>query len=612
MKPRTSIRVALSVLAVLALCVSALGPLSGSGRPATSADSAAGNVDPSPVFTVEAFTSAQVNQLLGPEAPFLRPGDTVDLSRNLTNGTPDVATLDSWASELSARLPSGVRITARVDGLVNVRIAAQELSSLFVGITLDYEPNATYYPNWTWNASAAVGFFENATAICHDYHRLAIAYPTGRPLLESDLQAYGWDYGAIARTVDLLKVQTQTYARNSSRWDLAMAKLAGELSNASVPLTQLSVQVTVGGGPNEVSAPTGIAAIHLALNSSITSVYVWWSEANLSALWQVFSAFFAGAEWPVWVTGSGLPAGLVWQVDFVDGQLVNVTGSGVAVLEPNGSFAYTVGAPAGYLSNPAGGTLVVTGAPTTLAVAFAEAQPPTYVVRFLELGLPLGARWAVTFSGELEVTTGSSLAFVATGGNYSYTIGILTPGWEPQPAAGRVDVRTATTLNVSFVSSAPYSPVYVTANGIAPGTDWFLNLTLPNGSWRNTTSTTTLLTFSLGPGNYSYTAGVTAGGYLAVGGSFTVASGPVSFGVTFVVREVIVLFTESGLAPGQIWALTFGGALYWSTTPTIAVEAVVGGSYAWLVASIAGERASPGSGDSGPLTGPLSVDIAFT
>jgi len=434
-------------------------------------------------FTVEVYNLEGVRELLGPALPYLESGDTVDLGRALANGTPDISTLNSWASQLAARLPSGILLTARVESLGSVRIASQELSPLFRGLTIDYEPDPAFFPNWTWNFSTALSYYQNATAICHQFGRLAIAYPSGRPLRESDLQKYNWDYAAIARTADLMKVETQDYG-NLSKWPLAIGKLETQFSNDSVSLGRLTTQISVGSGGNAVNASVTVSDIRFALNQSVRSIYVWWALADEPGFLQVLQNFSGTTPppWPVTITESGLPPDTEWWVNLTGGESVSSTRSNLTFSEPNGTYSYTLGvSDPTFRPSPAGGNFTVSGASLSEAASFVET---TYPIAWEESGLPTGTLWWVSLTGGPTFnSTNRSISFAEPNGTYDYALTSANASWTPFPDAGRFSVQgRPDDLSVTFTPVAPGTyRVSFAELGLPVGTTW--SVRVENGTF---------------------------------------------------------------------------------------------------------------------------------
>ncbi|MGB6499917.1 MAG: hypothetical protein WBG19_00740 [Thermoplasmata archaeon] len=75
-------------------------------------------------------------------------------------------------------------------------------------------------------------------------------------------------------------------------------------------------------------------------------------------------------------TETGIPVGQSWTVFFAGANQTLATAL-IQFAAPNGTWAYGIVAPAGYVSTPSGGSVVVKGATKTVAIAFAASATPS-------------------------------------------------------------------------------------------------------------------------------------------------------------------------------------------------------------------------------------------
>ena len=115
-----------------------------------------------------------------------------------------------------------------------------------------------------------------------------------------------------------------------------------------------------------------------------------------------------------------------------------------------GTYPYSYGAVAGY-ATPSGGSAVITTASVSLGVTYSA---PTFAVTFTESGLPSGTVWAVSFAGQITVTTGTSIVFHVAAGTYSYSVA-TTNGYAPSPASGTLVVSGATPVSITYTLIPP-------------------------------------------------------------------------------------------------------------------------------------------------------------
>ena len=561
-----------------ALLLSSLPPLS-HATPSIADLSSTSSASAGARVTLEAYNSGQVSYLAG-IAHLLKAGDTIDLGRSLANNTPDIATLNAWAQQLSPHLPAGVTLTARVESLPNVRIAASSLSPLFGGIMIDYEPSLTFFPSWTWNFTAALAYYASATAICHQYHRLAYAYPSGRALLEGDLQKDHWSYGAIAKVVDFVDIEAQSDA-SPVKWPAAISKLTAQFAAASVPIDRLTAQISLGSGGNGVSERNAIEDGWFAANSTVGSIYIWWSMTTepwvvpiVSTLENLTVRGGAVTVESVSFTESGLPAGTAWWVNLTHGPSFESTTTNVSFTEPNGSYAYTVASADIALGpRPASGEFSVAGSAVTVPVTF---DGSIFPVTFTESGLVGSLPWSVTVAGQpAVVSSGPTLSLSEPNGTYNFSVGSINLSYSASPASGRFTIDgSGIALGVTF--ALDLYPIRFVENGLSAGTSFRVTLVgnilassngtiewhEPNGSYLYTVATVpgfSLVSSSTGQVvvvGHSVTVDLT---FVAAtpGTSPTVGS---SAGPTAPVGELLLVTTAIGAAVGiASWRISSRG-----------------------------------------------------
>lgn len=137
---------------------------------------------------------------------------------------------------------------------------------------------------------------------------------------------------------------------------------------------------------------------------------------------------------------AGLPAGLVWSVNFNGTTKDTNSSSTLGFSGPNGSYPFTVGSVSGFQAEPGAGHVVVQGAAVTTQITF---SPPTgeYAVTFAETGLSPGTEWSITLNGTTQLTTNSTMTFFEANGAYLYMVGSV-PGYTDNPE-GNLSVNGA-------------------------------------------------------------------------------------------------------------------------------------------------------------------------
>jgi YVTN family beta-propeller protein len=178
---------------------------------------------------------------------------------------------------------------------------------------------------------------------------------------------------------------------------------------------------------------------------------------------------FSRVTYTVTFAETGLPAGTDWSVGLYATQHTSATAT-IRFAEPNGTYPFTVAPVSGDEEGPASGTVTVGGANISQEIVFTVVPPTTFVVTFMESGLPSGTVWFVTFNGVPESGTGD-LTFAGIGnGTYSFTV---------TPVAG----YTAAPIGGSVTVSGPPAPQTIAfkAVGSSPSPSTFLGLPSAEG-----------------------------------------------------------------------------------------------------------------------------------
>jgi len=145
-------------------------------------------------------------------------------------------------------------------------------------------------------------------------------------------------------------------------------------------------------------------------------------------------------EFLVNFTEAGLAAG-TWNVS-LDGYAWSApVGSPIQVLAVNGTYTFAVSGPLGYVPNPPGGNVTVSGESVTVAISFTHVvHIQLYPVEFTEEGV-CGLAWAVVFNGSLlQAFAGAPILINATNGTYPFVVPPLF-GCRGSPANGTISVQ---------------------------------------------------------------------------------------------------------------------------------------------------------------------------
>ena len=309
---------------------------------------------------------------------------------------------------------------------------------------------------------------------------------------------------------------------------------------------------------------------------------------------QTVDIAFTPVTYSATFTETGLPANTSWSVSF-GGVNMSSTNDSIAFTVPNGTYAYAVGAVAGYTVNPVSGSATVAGADLAIGVVY---SPYDYTVTFNESGLPVGTNWSVALDGNGAGSVTSSIVFVVPNGSYSFAVGTVA-GYAASPNAGMVSVDGAATVtNITFAPVVqPTYAVDFSESGLPSGTSWSVTA---NGSTESSTGPT--IEFSEMNGTYAYSIGAVAG-YTAnvTSGMVTVngASAQVSIGFAPVaVPTYLIAFAlpSGGNPAGIAWSVTLNGTTESSMSIGPIEFDATNGSYPYTVTTVAGYTVTPSSG----------------
>jgi YVTN family beta-propeller protein len=233
-----------------------------------------------------------------------------------------------------------------------------------------------------------------------------------------------------------------------------------------------------------------------------------------------------------------------WTLGF-NGTVARLTSTSADVYAQNGSYPYLLSGPGGYqvvavtsgaTSLPVAGNLSVRGSNLTVTVTIAKG--PTYLLRFVEAGLPRAQSWCGELERDVECSTTTVVRFLnLTPGKYLY--GVVSPlagqhitakvGTTPVALDGAWTVATSVAVALTFVY--PYAVTF-RESGLSTGT-WSVTVR----GMMETNRTGEPITFNLKNGTYAY-AVVAVPGYTSLGSprSVVVRGAGVPVAVTFTLR----------------------------------------------------------------------------
>ncbi|MCI4373092.1 MAG: hypothetical protein L3K02_05560, partial [Thermoplasmata archaeon] len=262
---------------------------------------------------------------------------------------------------------------------------------------------------------------------------------------------------------------------------------------------------------------------------------------------------------------SGLPSGTPWSVD-LGGTNFSSSTTSIKVMEPNGTYSYTVRGVPGYTPDTYSGSVTVKGSTPFVPISWAQ---NVFSVWFNETGLPSGTNWSATLNGTMQAGNASSFTFFEPNGTYAYSL--AGTGWAPLGYRGNATV-TGQSVTVSSSWTRVEYDVTFKESGLPFRTNWSVTL---NGT--TLTSSASSISFAEPNGSaYPYRV-FGAPGYITTWlGSVTVNGTTVSVPVPWTVYYSTVIFNETGLpVSGSNWYANVTGRaaeLIWTSlgnwTPT--------------------------------------------
>jgi hypothetical protein len=175
---------------------------------------------------------------------------------------------------------------------------------------------------------------------------------------------------------------------------------------------------------------------------------------------------------PVTFYENGLLIGTRWSAQ-LGGTVRSGVGREIGFAVRPGEYAYTIPTVAGYLSEPANGSVDVATSGAFVTVLFtAVDRPGPYAVTFQESGLDPGTSWSVAVGSYVGHSTSSGLTLSLYGGSYSYTV-TAPIGYRPDPASGVLTVLgPSENVTVRFAPAGAAEPRGASWIGSAPSWEW--------------------------------------------------------------------------------------------------------------------------------------------
>jgi YVTN family beta-propeller protein len=212
--------------------------------------------------------------------------------------------------------------------------------------------------------------------------------------------------------------------------------------------------------------PTGIAYDPALFETVVATEY----DDSLS---------FIGPAYPpsYWATfqESGLPNGTAWSVEVEThtgfSSLNSSTTSKIGIDLANGSYFFIVVPLTGYAVNVTTANFTILGAPVMEFLAF-SASSGNGTARFVEVGLPSGTLWNVTFDGITENATGSQISFTVPVGYHAFAVPNVGD-YLASPSAGSLLIPESPLIVKNITFSNPNGPPTLSATLTADPSTFF-------------------------------------------------------------------------------------------------------------------------------------------
>ena len=228
-----------------------------------------------------------------------------------------------------------------------------------------------------------------------------------------------------------------------------------------------------------------------------------------------------------------------------------------------------------------------------------------YGLVFNETGLGVGSNWSVQVGVTSVASTGSSIAFAELPGSYAYSVsgpaGYRLVSAVPSAPVAIVDASIVVNVTFAPVSSQNYTVTFVeTGLSSMCGRSTVWNVSL--GNQTESTSGSSIV-FTEPNGTYNYSVGAPSGysvssatpaSPVAVSGSNITVT--ISFSHCTSPRGYSITFQESGLRHGTTWCVSVGRTVC-SQYSELSFSGLSPGTYAFVVGSVRGYTAQPGSGN---------------
>ena len=296
-------------------------------------------------------------------------------------------------------------------------------------------------------------------------------------------------------------------------------------------------------------------------------------------------------EYKVTFSESGLPPATLWSVTVGSSTFSSNTTS-IAVLEKNGTYAYSIPVEPAYTASPSSGSLTVAGLPVNQTITFSPV-PGEYQVTFVESGLPATTNWNIDLNGTFNSSSSNTLVFAEKNGTYFFVVGNIIP-YAATPANGTLTVNgSSVTQTITFTRAPGWYSVTFTESGLPVNTFWGVTL---NGTVNYTG--TNSVGFLVRNGTVPFSADPPAG-YLSSPSSGNLTVSGSSLSKSLVMTQAPgwynVTFVESGLPVSTLWSVTLNGTPYFSIGTNL-TSLQKNGTYNFVAGLVTGYAVVPANG----------------
>ncbi len=255
----------------------------------------------------------------------------------------------------------------------------------------------------------------------------------------SPVTVSGANVGVSVTFEELFSVTfTETNLPTGTPWSVTLDSAA---ASGSAPSSITFIE------PNGTYAYTIEAIPGWTTSSHSGSVTVTGAAVNVSVVWTQVS-------YTITFTETSLPSGTSWSAT-LNAVTKDSTGSTITFTEPNGTYAYSLGAVPGWTTSGYTGSVVVNGTAVGIAVPWAEF---TYSVTFTEIGLPSATSWSVTLAGSSRSSTTDSIVFTEPNGTYTYAANPVGAYYVQSGGNGTFTVHGATqSFSVTYATTTSSS-----------------------------------------------------------------------------------------------------------------------------------------------------------